>query len=72
MNVCRPNINYAVDTLTRQMHNPAQTYMDAAGQLVQYLAGTVELGIVFRSSGNCSPCVYCDNNRGGDESFDGV
>ena len=72
MNVCRPNIDYAVDILTRQMHNPAQTYMDAVVQLVHYLAGTVELGIGFRSSGSRSPCVYCDNDRGGDESFDGV
>ena len=72
MNVCRPNIDYAVGVLTRQMLNPATTYTDAARQLVHYLAGTVELGIVFRSSGNRSPCVYCDNDRGGDECFDGV
>ena len=42
--------------------------MDAARQLVHYLVGTVELGIVFRSSGNRRPIVYCDSDRGGDES----
>ena len=68
MNVCRPDIAFAVGVLTRQMHNPAQSYMDAAVQLVHYLAGTVELGIGFRSSGNRRPLVYCDSDRGGDES----
>ena len=68
MNICRPDIAYAVGVLTRQMHNPAQTYMDAAVQLVHYLAGTVELGIGFRSSSNRRPNVYCDSDRGGDES----
>ena len=42
--------------------------MDAAVQSVQYLAGTIELGIGFRSSGNRSPIVYCDSDRVGDES----
>ena len=54
------------------MLNPATTYMDDVRQLVHYLAETMELGIVFRSSGNRSQCVYCDNDRGGDEIFDGV
>ena len=68
MNVCRPDIAYAVGVLTRQMHNPAETYMKAAIDLVHYLAGTVELGIIFRTSGNARPLVYCDSDRSGDES----
>ena len=68
MNVCRPDIAFAVGVLTRQMHNPGETYMEAALHLVHYLAGTVELGIVFRATGNRRPLVYCDSDRGGDET----
>jgi hypothetical protein len=68
MNVCRPDIAFAINVLTRQMHNPGETYMDAAIELVKYLAGTVELGILFRATGNRRPLVYCDSDRGSDES----
>ena len=68
MNVCRPDIAYTVGILTRQMHNPADSYMGAAIDLVKYLAGTVELGITYRTSGNAKPLVYCDSDHSGDES----
>ena len=42
--------------------------MDAAIELLKYLAGTVELGIIFRATGNRRPLVYCDSDRGSDES----
>ena len=67
-NVCRPDIAYAVGVLTRYMHNPGPAHMEAAMDLARYLAGTVELGIVFRSTGNKRPLLYCDSDRGGDES----
>ena len=41
--------------------------MDAAVQLVQS-CGNCRLGITFRSSGNRQPLVYCDSDRGEDES----
>jgi hypothetical protein len=31
-------------------------------------SGNCRLGITFRSSGNRQPLVYCDSDRGGDES----
>jgi hypothetical protein len=46
-NVCRLDIAYAVGALTKYMHNPGPAHMEAAMDLARYLAGIVELGIVF-------------------------
>ena len=32
--------------LTRKMHNPGETYIDAAMKLAQYLAVTVEVSLI--------------------------
>ena len=46
-NVCRPDISFAMNVLTRQMHNPSDKHMELAIELAKYLACTQDLGIVF-------------------------
>jgi hypothetical protein len=46
-NVARPDISLAMNVLTRHMHNPSEKHLDAALELVKYLACTEDLGIVY-------------------------
>ena len=50
------------------MSYPNQKHLDAALHLLRYLAGTVELGIGYRSTGNKRPYFYADSDDGSDET----
>jgi hypothetical protein len=50
------------------MSYPNQKHLDAALHLLRYLAGTVELGIGYRSMGNKHPYFYADSDDGSDET----
>jgi hypothetical protein len=67
-NTCRPDISYAVNQLCRLMSYPNYKHLDAALHLLRYLAGTVELGIAYRSTGNKRPYFYADSDDGSDET----
>ena len=67
-NTCRPDICYAINQLCRLMSYPNQKHLDAALHLLRYLAGTVELGIGYRSMGNKHPYFYADSDDGSDET----
>jgi histone deacetylase 1/2 len=66
-NVARPDISFAMNVLTRHMHNPSERHLDAALDLVKYLACTEDLGIVYSRSGNRRPILYCDADKGSQE-----
>jgi histone deacetylase 1/2 len=66
-NVARPDISYAMNVLTRHMHNPSQKHLDVALDLVRYLACTEDLGIVYSRLGNRRPILYCDADKGSQE-----
>ena len=63
-NVARPDISYAMNVLTRHMHNHSQKHLDVALDLVRYLACTEDLGIVYSREGNRRPILYCDADKG--------
>ena len=63
-NVCRPDISFAMNVLTRHMSNPSSKHLDVAIDLARYLACTDELGIVYSRSGNRRPILYCDADKG--------
>ena len=67
-NTCRPDICYAVNQLCRLMSYPNQKHLDATFHLLRYLAGTVELGIGYRSTGNKRSYFYADSDDGSDET----
>jgi hypothetical protein len=66
-NVARPDISFAMNVLTRHMHNPSQKHLDVALDLVRYLACTEDLGIAYSRDGNRRPILYCDADKGSQE-----
>jgi hypothetical protein len=66
-NVARPDISFAMNVLTRHMHNPSEKHLEVALDLVRYLACTEELGIVYSRDGNRRPILYCDADKGTQE-----
>jgi hypothetical protein len=46
-NQTRPDISYAVNTLSRYFNNPSQEHWDAAQYILSYLLGTVDYGILY-------------------------
>jgi len=66
--VCsRPDISHVVSVLSRFMSCPAVKHWDAAVYVLQYLAGTVDLGIVYSES--CTLEGYCDADFGRKPDF---
>ena len=66
-NVARPDISFAMNILTRHMHNPSEKHLSVALDLVRYLACTEDLGIVYSREGNRRPILYCDADKGSQE-----
>ena len=64
----RADIAYATQLLCRSMANPGPKHYEAAIHVLRYLAGSIQLGIGYRSSGNVKPVIYADSDDGSDES----
>jgi hypothetical protein len=72
----RPDISFAVSTLSRFMSAPTHRHMQAAKHVLRYLRGTTNMGLFFNyfPTGNCAewhsnmkgPKVFCDADYGGD------
>tara|TARA_R110002050_G_scaffold258929_1_gene398274 strand:+ start:1294 stop:4371 length:3078 start_codon:yes stop_codon:yes gene_type:complete len=58
----RPDILYAVNTLSRFLQNPRENHYEAAQHVVEYLNSSSELSITFRSVPGCINRLhaYCD------------
>lgn len=65
LNVTRPNITYAVNTLCQYMASPRQTHMDAVERILRYLKITPGQGIFLSSQNNLQLKAYCDADWGG-------
>ena len=50
------------------MANPGPKHYEAAIHVLRYLAGSIQLGIGYRSSGNVKPVIYAESDDGSDES----
>lgn len=55
----RPDIAQAVGALSRYMQHPTEQHWNAAKNVLRYLSGTPEVGIVFKQGGG-SLVGYCD------------
>jgi hypothetical protein len=55
----RPDITYAVSTLSRHLENPSTTHLEFSRRVIRYLKGTKDLCLVL---GGCTPflCGYSD------------
>ncbi|KAH9650422.1 protein kinase domain-containing protein [Citrus sinensis] len=58
--VTRPDIVFAVHVLSRFMHEPRTTHMDAAIRVLRYLKGSLGMGILLSSISDLHIRGYCD------------
>ncbi len=61
----RPEISYSVGVLSRYCANPSPIHCNLVTQIFRYLAGTLELGITFRSDATDELVGYTDSNWAG-------
>nr|GFC10101.1 ribonuclease H-like domain-containing protein [Tanacetum cinerariifolium] len=58
----RPGISYVVHCLSRYMHAPLVSHLDAAVRVLRYLKGSLESGIQINKSGNLKLRAYADSD----------
>ena len=56
----KPEIAYAVGALSRFMHAPKTTHMEAAYQVLRYIKGALNFGIFYAKDHDCSASGYTD------------
>ncbi|KAH9659734.1 protein kinase domain-containing protein [Citrus sinensis] len=64
LTVTRPDIVFAVHVLSRFMHEPQTTHMDAAIRVLRYLKGSPGKGILLSSTSDLHIRGYCDADWG--------
>ena len=62
----RPDLAQSVGVLSRYMSAPTKEHMSAAKQVLRYLAGTVDLGLMYEQ-GDGIVRGYCDADYAGDQ-----
>ncbi|KAJ1572960.1 hypothetical protein NDA12_001284 [Ustilago hordei] len=55
-NSTQPDLSLTVGILTKHMHEPSQEHYQAAQQVLCYLEGTKEVGLVYRGNMSQEPC----------------
>lgn len=60
----RPDIAFAVQTLSQFTSNPNPSHWTAVKRVFRYLNGTRDLGIIYRSGGDPKPYAYTDADWG--------
>jgi hypothetical protein len=60
----RPDIAFAVQTLSQFMSNPNPTHWAAVKRVFRYLNGTRTLGITYEAGGEFEPLAYSDSDWG--------
>ena len=62
----RPDISFVVGALARFMSCPTSTHWQAAKDVLRYLEGTKDYGLVFGGSNDLSLIGFCDADYAGD------
>jgi hypothetical protein len=60
----RPDISYAVQTLSQFLSNPGPAHWTAVKRIFRYLNGMRDLGIIYRKGGEVEPLAYSDADWG--------
>lgn len=63
----RPDIATAVSILSRHMEMPTKAHLAAARTIINYLAATSSLGLLYRRDGELNIETYCDASFAPDE-----
>ena len=61
----RPNLSYAVQVLSRFMHNPVKSHWNALKHVMSYIKGMLNYGITYEGGGNLNPIRYVDSDYAG-------
>ncbi|CAL2245487.1 unnamed protein product [Prunus armeniaca] len=65
LTITRPDITYAVQVLSRFMHEPRKPHMEAALRILKYLKNTPGQGLFFPAQNNLKLSAYCDSDWAG-------
>ncbi|KAJ0532496.1 putative RNA-directed DNA polymerase [Helianthus annuus] len=60
----RPDLCYPVSLLSRFMQEPKEQHLKAVKQILRYIKGTKEHGIIYRRQGGCKITGYSDSSFG--------
>ncbi len=66
MTQTRPDIAYAVSTLSQFAHNPNDTHWKALKRVFRYVRGTLDVVVEYKSSEQLELLGYSDSDWGGD------
>uniref|UniRef100_A0A3Q7I1E5 Reverse transcriptase Ty1/copia-type domain-containing protein n=1 Tax=Solanum lycopersicum TaxID=4081 RepID=A0A3Q7I1E5_SOLLC len=64
LNVTRPNIAFATQTLSQFLHQPKQSHLNAALRVVRYIKSQAGQGVLISSKSSKQLKVYCDADWG--------
>ncbi|GKD57377.1 zinc finger, CCHC-type containing protein [Tanacetum coccineum] len=60
----RPDLSYSVGLLSRFMQDPKDHHLKAIKQVIRYIKGTKEHGIIYKKEGGCKITGYSDSSYG--------
>nr|GEX36645.1 ribonuclease H-like domain, reverse transcriptase, RNA-dependent DNA polymerase [Tanacetum cinerariifolium] len=60
----RPDLSYSVRLLSRFMQDPKDHHLKAVKQVIRYIKGTKEHGIIYKKEGGCKITGYSDSSYG--------
>ncbi|GJR53443.1 hypothetical protein Tco_1403964 [Tanacetum coccineum] len=60
----RPDLSYSVGLLNRFMQDPKDHHLKAVKQVIRYINGTKEHGIIYKKEGGCKITSYSDSSYG--------
>ncbi|GJZ50793.1 zinc finger, CCHC-type containing protein [Tanacetum coccineum] len=60
----RPDLSYSVGLLSRFMQDPKDHHLKAVKQVIRYIKGTKEHGIIYKKEGSCKITGYSDSSYG--------
>uniref|UniRef100_A0A3Q7GX56 Reverse transcriptase Ty1/copia-type domain-containing protein n=1 Tax=Solanum lycopersicum TaxID=4081 RepID=A0A3Q7GX56_SOLLC len=64
LNVTRPDIAFATQTLSQFLHQPKQSHLNAALRIVRYIKSQAGQGVLLSSKSSKQLKVYCDADWG--------
>ncbi|GJU00703.1 zinc finger, CCHC-type containing protein [Tanacetum coccineum] len=59
-----PDLSYSVGLLSRFMQDPKDHHLKAVKQVIRYIKGTKEHGIIYKKEGGCKITGYSDSSYG--------
>ncbi|KAJ9560132.1 hypothetical protein OSB04_005292 [Centaurea solstitialis] len=62
----RPDIGYPVGVVSRYMESPRESHLKAVKQILRYIKGTINYGLVYQKGGDGKIIGYSDSNHNGD------